>query len=79
MVKYIDPEKFASALVSSTNFQNSSTSLSPNNINVDKALKIYVEAVDKANKFNEEYSKKQDEQNSQKIQDGLEILNNLKF
>lgn len=79
MVKYIDPEKFASALVSSTNFAFSPTSMAAGKINVDKALKTYIEAVDKANKFNEEYSKKQDEQNSQKIQDGLEILNNLKF
>ena len=54
-------------------------SMAAGKINVDKALKTYIEAVDKANKFNEEYSKKQDEQNSQKIQDGLEILNNLKF
>lgn len=79
MVNYIDPERFASALVSSTNFEYSPTSIAAGKINVDKALKVYIEAVDKANKFNAEYSKKQDEQTSQKINDGLEILNNLKF
>ena len=79
MVNYIDPERFASALVSSTNFDYSQTSIAAGKINVDKALKVYIEAVDKANKFNAEYSKKQDEQTSQKINDGLEILNNLKF
>ena len=79
MVNYIDPEKFASALVSSTNFEHSQTSIASGKINVDKALKTYIEAIDKAKKFNEEYSKKLDELNSQEIHDGLEILNNLKF
>lgn len=79
MVNYIDPEKFASALVSSTNFEYSQTSIASGKINVDKALKTYIEAIDKAKKFNEEYSKKLDELNSQEIHDGLEILNNLKF
>lgn len=79
MVKYIDPEKFASALVSSCDFEYSTTSIAAGAINVEKALKTYVEAVDKANTFNNEYAKKKDEQNSQELSDGLELLKSLKF
>ncbi|MBF7019251.1 hypothetical protein ISO99_04930 [Staphylococcus sp. 18_1_E_LY] len=79
MSNYIDPEKFASALVSSHDWESSQSSIAPRKINVEKALNVYVDAVDKAKKFNEEYSKKQEKQKSQELSEGLDVLNNLKF
>ncbi|MDT0753976.1 hypothetical protein [Mammaliicoccus sciuri] len=79
MAQYIDPDKFAAALISTKNFEASKNSVSPGKVNVDKALKLYVEAIEKANKFNDEYSKSAEQQKSQDTLDALDVLNNIKF
>lgn len=75
MKRVMDPEKFASAFVSSPNAPKAENSDS----SIEHYLDLYISAFERAVKYNESIIEEANKNESEQLSKKLDILNQLKF
>ncbi|AWI44837.1 hypothetical protein BJG88_08835 [Staphylococcus nepalensis] len=79
MSNQIDPEKFASALISSTDWKTTDPTSNLGDYFIKKALETYTSAVNKAVEYNKEVQKQLDQEKEEAAEKNLEMLNDIDF